>query len=70
MINEDLKPLLSSLLKLVDSLAKETANLIDERSYRSQPDSGEGVQARASEIRAAATKLTELANKVLSKTGQ
>lgn len=69
MNNEDLKPLLSGLLWFVDSLAKETASLIDDRADRSRPDAVEGIRERASEIRAAATNLTELASKVLDKMG-
>ena len=66
--DSDLKPLLSSLLALVGSLAKETANLVDWRGDLSPAHEVEGRRKRASEIRADAAKLVGLADKVLSKT--
>jgi hypothetical protein len=68
MPDEDLKPLLSSLLKFVRFLAKETASLIDERAGRSQLDAAVRIRARASEIREGADALDALASKVLGKT--
>jgi hypothetical protein len=65
MNDEDLKPLLSSLLEHIRFLAQETASLIDDRADRSHPDAANGIRERASEIRASADAIGALASKVL-----
>jgi hypothetical protein len=65
----DIILLLSNLSAFVRTLAKETANLIDDRADRSERNAVNGIRARASEIRASADALGELAQKVLRKTG-
>jgi hypothetical protein len=66
--NEDIKPILIKLVGLTESLANETATLLDDYATRIVKDSHATVE-RAKKIREAASQLHIDARKVLEKTG-
>jgi hypothetical protein len=66
--NEEIKPILIKLVSLTESLANETATLLDDYATRIVKDSHATVE-RTKRIREAASQLHIDARKVLEKTG-
>jgi phage-related minor tail protein len=65
---DDIKQVLGSMVLLLESLAKETADLVDDSAGRIDRPYVDAVRQRASELRSASSDMRKVADKVLHKT--